>query len=149
MTHEEVLAHRQRLGQGHILIDRGEPKRLGSQWRPNFDRFAIQQDATRVTLDGAHHDLDECRFSGAVLAENGVNLAGGNLQGDVRKRLHARIALGDALQTQKRKSRHGPRFLKDVKHRGYYSLRVSGFSKPFILGSSILSLVITATPVSV
>ena len=43
-----------------------------------------------IGLIDAGHDLDQCGFSGAVLANNGVNFAGENLQRNIRQRCRHR-----------------------------------------------------------
>jgi hypothetical protein len=49
---------------------------------------------------GARRDLDERAFAGAVLAEQGVHLAGREVEIDPAQRAHAAKVLGDASQGQ-------------------------------------------------
>ena len=53
----------------------------------------------------AGYDLDQRRFAGAVLAEQGVNLAGIKRERDVIERLRGVETLGDAANFQERRDR--------------------------------------------
>ena len=54
-----------------------------------------------VRIDAGEH-LHQRRFAGAVLADDGVDLAGTHVQIDVLKGLHTRKSLGDAAHLQDR-----------------------------------------------
>ena len=63
---------------------------------------AVQQHAALVGRDDAGHDLDQRRFAGAVLAEDGVDAAGLDRQGRRSPAPHAAIALGNAFHAEER-----------------------------------------------
>ena len=65
---------------------------------------AVQRHASLVGRDDAGHDLDERRFAGAVLAEDGVDAAGGDGQFGMVERQDAAIALGDPFHPKERRS---------------------------------------------
>ena len=50
--------------------------------------------------DDAGHDLDQRRFSGAVLAEHRMDATGFDHQVGILQRAHAAIALGNALHDE-------------------------------------------------
>ncbi len=49
------------------------PPPVGSGRRREFDLAPLEHHFSFVRLDHAGHHFDQCRFAGAVLAENGVN----------------------------------------------------------------------------
>ncbi len=57
--------------------------------------LAVDQNFAAVRLVDAGHDLDQGRFAGAVLAEQRMNLAGFEREGNVVERLRRGEALGD------------------------------------------------------
>ena len=68
----------------------------------SLDDAAVDLERPGVRPVGAGDDLDERRFAGAVLADEGVDLAGGQVERDALKRLHAAEGFGDVGQTKKR-----------------------------------------------
>ena len=64
---------------------------------------AGQKDLAAIRLMHAGYDLDERRLAGAVLAKQGVNLAGVERKRDVLERLGGVEALGDAADFQDRR----------------------------------------------
>ena len=71
-----------------------------------------------------------------------MGLTGGDLEAHLRERPDAWKALGDALEAQQGRPRAG-------RHRRTYFFSGSGLSRPCIFDWFMVSLVITATPVSV
>ena len=102
---ENVLGDVEIGKQQRLLIDGGDaqPLRLGGA--ADRDRPAGQKDLAAIRLMHAGYDLDERRFAGAVLAEQGVNLAGMKRERDVIERLRGVKALGDAANLQDRRDR--------------------------------------------
>ena len=88
-AHEEVLSYREGVGEGHVLIHRRQAERLCPQRGADIGRNPVEQDASGVALDDAHQHLDQRGLAGAVLAQEGMDLAGRDLQADIRESLHA------------------------------------------------------------
>ena len=66
------------------------------------DRPALQQHLARVRLVHAPDDVHQGGLAGPVLADDGVHLAGGEGQVDVRQRLGGAEALADVADFQDR-----------------------------------------------
>jgi hypothetical protein len=98
----DIVGDRQVGNQREFLKDAHDAGLVGRRGRSEFDLAPVKQHAPFIGLDDARHDLDEGGFAGAVLAQNGVNLAG--LDGQIRllEGLDAAIALGGALHTEQR-----------------------------------------------
>ena len=62
---------------------------------PEVQFLAVEDQAPGGRRVGAGDDLHQRRLAGAVLAHDGVDRAGLDLEGHVLQRLHARIGLGD------------------------------------------------------
>ena len=102
---EDVLRHRQ-VGEDHgFLVDGRHGVRLGVEGAVDVDRLAVDEDVADVRLDDAGHDLDERRLAGTVLAQERMDLAGDEVEGDVVERLDLAEALGDAAHLQDRLAR--------------------------------------------
>ena len=56
-------------------LHRGDTKSLRVLGGTDTDRAAVDQDLAGIWLLDAGHDLDQRRFAGAVLTEEGVKLA--------------------------------------------------------------------------
>ncbi len=96
----DVLGHRECLEQREVLehhADAEAPRlrRVAHGKRPAFPEYLAG-----VGLDDAVDDLDERALAGAVLAEQRVNLAGGDRKAYVVVRQRTRITLGDAPQLE-------------------------------------------------
>ena len=100
---ENVLGDVEIGKQQRFLIDRGDaqPLRLGGA--ANRDRLAAQKDLAAIGLMYAGYDLDQRRLAGAVLAEQGMNLAGVQRKRDVLERLRRVETLGDSANLQDRR----------------------------------------------
>ena len=79
------------------------PRRCASAALPIAIGSAVQQDLAAIRLMDAGHDLDQRRLAGAVLAEQGVNLAGIERERHVLERLGGVEALGDVAHLQDRR----------------------------------------------
>ena len=84
------------------MIDGGDAQSLSLGGAAYRDRSTSQKDLAAIRLMYTGYDLDERRFAGAVLAEQGVNLAGMKRERDVIERLCGVEALGDATNLQDR-----------------------------------------------
>ena len=75
MADEDVLRDRQ-VGEDHrLLVDRDDPERLRVEGAGDRSRLTVDDDLAGVRLLDAGHDLDQRRLAGAVLTEEGVDLA--------------------------------------------------------------------------
>ena len=72
------------------------PCRIASRGDRKLDRLTVDQDLARVERDGAGDDLAERRLAGAVLADKGVDLAGGDGQADIVERSCTAVPLAHA-----------------------------------------------------
>ena len=82
---------------GEFLVDRGDARALLGAGAVLVDRFAEYLDAALVGGVGAGEDLDQRGFSGAVLADEAVDLALTKHEIDTLERLNAGERLRDAL----------------------------------------------------
>ena len=92
----EVVAEREVLVNGRD----SEPGRIGG----TRDRHGLPLEAETALvgrMDAGDH-LDQRRLAGAVVADEGDDLAGTNLEVDVLQRLDRAEALADALQREQR-----------------------------------------------
>ena len=90
----EVFRHRQVRQQVHLLIDRADAEPLGIGGIGRIDRRAVEPDLAGITRQDAGHHLDQGRLPGAVLAEEGMYLAGAQVEIDRIERPHAGKRLG-------------------------------------------------------
>ena len=96
------------LGDGHVgqqrrmLMDDGDAELRRSRRCEALDQRAVDLDRAAVGYDRARRDVHQRRLPRPVLAEEGVDLAGGRLEGDVREGAHRAVALGDARQDDPR-----------------------------------------------
>ncbi len=110
----DEAAARRRAGHGQIVGNRhvGKERELlehadhaglhGIGRRAELERCTVDQDFALAGVGHARGDLDERRLAGAVLAQNRVNFPGISLEIDIRQRGDAAVALGDALEFEKR-----------------------------------------------
>ena len=96
------------LGDGHVgqqrrmLVDDGDAELRRRCRREAFELRAVDLDRAAVGGDRAGGDVHQRRLARPVLAEEGVDLAGGHLEADVRERAHRAVALGDVRQDDPR-----------------------------------------------
>ena len=93
---EDVLGDRQVREEARLLVDDRDTERPGVGGPVDLRRLAIQKDRPAVGLVDAGQDLDQRALAGAVLADQGVDLAGQEGERDVVERLGRREALRDA-----------------------------------------------------
>ncbi len=78
----DVLHYGERLEQREVLEHHGDAEPPGGRRIGDGDRPPTPVQAARGRLQRAVHDLDQGRLAGAVLAEQGVDPAGAQAQGD-------------------------------------------------------------------
>ena len=102
---EDVLGDRQ-VGEDHrLLVDGRDTQPLGILGRCHPDRLTVHEDLARIELLDAGHDLDERRLAGAVLAQQGMDLAAVEREGHVRERLGRPERPGYVTHLQDRRDR--------------------------------------------
>ncbi len=92
---DDVVGDREMRDERQLLKDAGDtfPVGGGRGGEAHFPAFEV-----KLAFVGSHHsrhDLDERRFAGSVLSEDGVNTAGGNVQLGLLQRPHSAVALGN------------------------------------------------------
>ena len=78
-----------------LLVDGGDAGDLRLAGRGEVDRLALEDHLAGVALVDAGQDLHQGGLAGAVLADQGVDLALADVEVDVGERQHAGEALGD------------------------------------------------------
>ena len=81
------------------------PAALASAGEAKLTSLPVDHHAALVRRDDARHDLDQRRFAGAVLAEDGVDAAGMDRKLGLFERAHAAIALRHAFHAEERRRR--------------------------------------------
>ena len=89
----QVVRHRQRRDEIDFLIDGADPGGARVGGGGEAQQPAVEPQFAGVGQGRAGHDLDERRFAGAVLAEQRMDLAGGDAEVDVVERAHPGIGL--------------------------------------------------------
>ena len=87
------------------------PRAMASAGPVIVDRLAVEQDLALVGHGQPVEDVHQGRLAGAVLAEQGVDLAGTQVEIDRVVGEHARIALGDARASRARGGDRRPPWL--------------------------------------
>ena len=99
----DVVRDRQVRNQGQFLEDAGYAGGDRSGGVGKLDLVPLEQHPALVGRDDAGDDLNECRFSCTVLAEDGMDSAALHIEVGVIKRPYTAVALGDAFHAQERK----------------------------------------------
>ena len=73
-----VLEHREGVHQHEMLVDHPDTAGDGVLGAPDRGRCAVDPDLAAIGLVVAVDDAHQCRFAGAVLADDAVNRAGGD-----------------------------------------------------------------------
>ena len=92
---DDVVQHREHVDQFEVLVHHADVQRGGVVGIVDLNLFAVLLDDSGLGLIEAEEDAHQRRFSGAVLAEQGMDLALAQLQCDVVVRLDAGELLGD------------------------------------------------------
>ena len=104
---EHVLGDGQVREQPWLLVDDGDAEGAGLGGPVDLDDLAVEHDRPAVGLVDAGQDLDQRALARAVLADQGVDLAGDEVERDVVERLGGCEALGDPVQLGTRRGRDG------------------------------------------
>ena len=100
-TEAEVVGHRHRLDEAEVLVDEAQPGGRGGGRRAELERdVGDLGDGTPVGRVVAGEDLHDRRFAGAVLADEGVDLTGGDLEVDRVEGALTRERLGEVPDPQ-------------------------------------------------
>ncbi len=100
VAEEDVLGDGEDRDQHEVLVDHVDPASDRVRRTGDVDRFAVEQDLPLVRPGKAVQDVHQGRLAGAVLAEQGVDLTGLDVEVDRVVRDHARIALRDAAHLE-------------------------------------------------
>ena len=95
---DDVLEHGEVLHQHEVLMNHADTQRIGRARIFDLCLFAVHEDLALFRLIKAEQDAHQRRFTGAVLAQKGVDLAIADAQGDVVIRDDARKHLRDVQQ---------------------------------------------------
>ena len=95
-TEREVLRDRQRREQHEVLVHHRDAQPIGGLDVGDADRPTLDDDAAGVGLLDAREDAHERRLAGAVLADDGMDLAAGEGHVHAGQRDDAVVALDDA-----------------------------------------------------
>ena len=104
---EHVLGDGQVREEARLLVDDGDAEGAGVGGAVDLGRLAVERDRAAVGLVDAGQDLDQRALAGAVLADQGVDLARDEVERDVVERLGRREALGDPAQLGARRRGDG------------------------------------------
>ena len=99
---EDVLGDAELIEHHRLLVDRGDAGGERRLRRDHRERAAVELQAAGVGLIDAGQDLDQGRLAGAVLADQGRDLARVELEAHAVQRLHARERLADAGKLEDR-----------------------------------------------
>ncbi|GGN21305.1 hypothetical protein GCM10011609_73280 [Lentzea pudingi] len=99
---EHVLDDVEVVGQREVLVDDLDPEFRGFARALDVHRLALEQDLTRVGRVDARDALDQRRLARAVVADEGRDLAGVDVEVDVVQDVHGAEALVDAAQLENR-----------------------------------------------
>ena len=109
VTEKNVLRDRQLGEEQQFLINRGDASALGVLWTGEARFSATDQNGAAVGLVDPGNDLDERRFAGPVLSEEGMDLPRADFERHARQRSHARKCLLDIAHFEERRGRVGRR----------------------------------------
>ena len=103
LAEEDVVGRAEGRNEVELLVDHGHPgpERIGGGADRPLD--TLDEDPTGVGVNGTAEDLHERALPGAILTEEGEDLATRKLKPDPGERLHAGIALGDPLHRKQRR----------------------------------------------
>ena len=127
----DVLGDRHVREQGRMLMDDRDPDLLCQRRGEAVDARAADDDRARVGCRRARRDVHQRRLAGAVLAEQGVDLARQHVEGDVRERRDRAVVLADGGHRERRL-------------RGSHALRVRSVDGGFAHSIGPLSLELRA-----
>ena len=104
VAEEDVLGDRQHRHEHEVLVDHADPSgdRVGGP--ADLTGLAVEQDLALVWRGEPVQDVHQRRLAGAVLAEQGVDLAGRTSRSMLSFATTPGIALGDAAHLERRRA---------------------------------------------
>ena len=114
VAEEDVLGDGEVAGEVELLVDGRDAQRLGVVRAADLDGLSLEQDLPLVLAVRTREDLDQGRLAGAILAEEGVDLALLDRQLDAFERPDAGERLPDALHLQQDVTRGGGTTHRDM-----------------------------------
>ena len=114
---EDVLGDREVGRDRELLVHHADTGVLGVAGRAKLHGAAGEREPALVGKVDAREDLHEGRLAGAVLADEGVHLAGSQREVDARQCTHAAETLRDTAELKQRRPGRGRRFGKGDAHR--------------------------------
>src|SRR5579859_2561410 len=103
-TQDEILEHGQVRQQRGLLVHDGDSAVERFEWRQPCHECAADVDGSSIGRDRTRRDADHGRLTGAVFAEEGVDLPSLGLEAYVVEGDDPRIALPDAAEPQRWRS---------------------------------------------
>jgi hypothetical protein len=97
---QDVLGHAQGQRQAEFLVDHLDAVCLGDGRGVQGDFLAADEEAAGIVVERARQDLHEGRLAGPVLAHQGVDLAGADLEVHVVHGQRAGVPLADLLHPE-------------------------------------------------
>ena len=98
LAEEDVFGDRQFGKQQQFLVNRGDARGMGLARGRKAPRVSVHDNRAAVGLMKSSHDLDQRGFSRAILAEQGVDFAAADVEGDIGDGLDAGESLVDAAE---------------------------------------------------
>ena len=98
----DVLGDRQVRKERRLLVNRGDSQLARTHRIEVADRLALDLDCSLVGQMGAGDHLDQRRFARAVFADQGVDLAGPQVERNPLQGLHAGKRLADSVNSEQR-----------------------------------------------
>ena len=120
-AHVDVLGDGEVRSQHELLVDHAEAQVAAGSRVRDVHLLALERDGAGILAVDAGQDLHERGLAGAVLADEGMHLAGAQLELGVHQGLDAGEVLVDALHADQKVSRHA--FLASwwIRRRGCHS----------------------------
>lgn len=105
VAEEDVFSDGHVFDEGQLLVDDADTGGLGIARGVEADGLAVEQDLAGEAAVGvdAGEDFDQGGFAGAVFADEGVDFAGANIEGDAVERTHTGEFLDDVPGFEKRR----------------------------------------------
>ena len=112
-TQPDVLRHAQGVKQTEMLEHHADAQLTGLLGVANAHRLAIEADVPGIGLHRTKYDFHQGGLARTVFAQNGMNLTGHHVQGNIVIGQHGRVLFADAFEAQQRNRTHAkfsPRF---------------------------------------
>ena len=92
---EDILRHGEMGHQVEFLMDHADAEMLGGPGGGNLDFLALIKNAAGVFRIHTSEDFHQCGFTGAIFADQGMHLAGAQLEPALAERVNAGESLFD------------------------------------------------------